>query len=39
MSSKQIELREIANLEMYMHNNLDSCLDAIMGLYDRIPKI
>ena len=38
MTSKQMELREKANLEMYMHNNLDSCLDAIMGLYDRIPK-
>lgn len=38
MTSKQMELREKANLEMYMHNNLDSCLAAIMGLYDRIPK-
>lgn len=38
MTRKQIELRERANLELYMQNNLDACLDAIMGLYDRIPN-
>lgn len=38
MTRKQRELRERANLELYMQNNLDACLDAIMGLYDRIPN-
>lgn len=38
MTRKQKELRERANLEMYMRHNLNACLDAIMGLYDRIPN-
>lgn len=38
MTRKQIELRERANLELYMQNNLDACLDAIMELYDLIPS-
>lgn len=38
MTRKQIELRERANLERYIHNNLNACLDAIMGLYERIPN-
>ena len=38
MTRKQIELRERANLELYMQNNLHACLDAIMELYDLIPS-
>lgn len=39
MTREQIRLRLEANSEMYLHNNKEACIDAIMKLYTRIPDI
>lgn len=39
MTREKIRLRIEANSEMYVHNNKEACIDAIMKLYARIPDI
>ena len=39
MTRTKLELREKANIEKYIHNNTEVCVDAIMELYNRIPDI
>ena len=39
MTRNKLELREKANIEKYIHNNTEACVDAIMELYNRIPDI
>ena len=39
MTQNKLELREKANVEKYIHNNTEGCVDAIMELYNRIPDI
>lgn len=39
MTRKQIELREKANIEKYIYNDTEACVDAIMALYNRIPDV
>lgn len=33
MTRTKLELREKANIEKYIHNNTEVCVDAIMELY------
>ena len=39
MTRKQFELRIKANVEKYIHKDIDACEDAIMELYRRIPDV
>lgn len=39
MTRKQFELRIKANVEKYIHKDIDACEDAIMELYRRFPDV
>lgn len=39
MTRKQLELRIKANIERYVHNDMEAYVDAIMALYSRIPDV
>lgn len=38
MTRKQLDFREKANIEKYVHNDTEASIDAIMELCERIPN-
>ena len=39
MTREQLDLRIKANIEKYIHKDIEACVDAIMELYQCIPDV